>query len=410
MIPVDTLYGWGVCRIPIQRPPLHRGVRAKETAWPGAEAPWTLLREVSWKGAGGTLLLALFALAGLLLLNRLFTPPPPLPVEIAVRLFTSEPIPPAPVAAPPRPSPAPPVKIASIPAPAPPLPAPPAPPVPRMSRQQLDLIPPAEPLPPPVVPRTVPKPVPAAGRLPQHSLALQRPADTLHLAVTPSPPRLARRDTAGPALPATSPVRLQPAVAVELAGLGPAVSLPAHRNDAKPAALPQRVLAGGGTATTEILPAPGLLPGPTSQHTATDDLPGPPRTIALAAAAAAPDLAGPAQQTARTAPAATQAAMPDTAFAFLDRLRPEDLNPDVLVPLNQLLTCLDPQEEQVLRTRLAALLGGPAQCRHGGVVFAVRHPESAYSLHLDIYNYGGLDLGDRCAALRLAIQSCAPRR
>jgi hypothetical protein len=49
-------------------------------------------------------------------------------------------------------------------------------------------------------------------------------------------------------------------------------------------------------------------------------------------------------------------------------------------------------------------------CRSGGVVFDIRNPESAYSIHIDLYNYEQREFQDRCDALRLAVQSCNARR
>ncbi len=75
-----------------------------------------------------------------------------------------------------------------------------------------------------------------------------------------------------------------------------------------------------------------------------------------------------------------------------------------MVNLNRLRTCLDPTAETTLKSRLAAMLSQPALCRSGGVVFDIRNPESAYSIHLDIYNYEQREFKDRCDALN----ACGP--
>lgn len=97
-------------------------------------------------------------------------------------------------------------------------------------------------------------------------------------------------------------------------------------------------------------------------------------------------------------------------FAFLDQLAPAELDRSLLVSLNRLRTCRDPRAELQLRTRLATLLSRPALCRSGGVVFDVLYPESAYSVHIDLYNYEQKEFSDRCAALRQAIDCFEARR
>jgi hypothetical protein len=101
---------------------------------------------------------------------------------------------------------------------------------------------------------------------------------------------------------------------------------------------------------------------------------------------------------------------PGKSYDFLDLVGPADLDRTVMVNLNQLQTCLDPEEELKLKTRLAAMLSRPGQCRAGGVVFDIRQPESAYSIHIDLYNYEQREFQDRCSALRLAVYSCDARR
>jgi hypothetical protein len=101
---------------------------------------------------------------------------------------------------------------------------------------------------------------------------------------------------------------------------------------------------------------------------------------------------------------------PGKSYDFLDLVGAADLDRTVMMSLNQLQTCLDPEEELKLKTRLAAMLSRPGQCRSGGVVFDIRQPESAYSIHVNLYNYEQKEFQDRCSALRLAVYSCGVRR
>jgi hypothetical protein len=98
------------------------------------------------------------------------------------------------------------------------------------------------------------------------------------------------------------------------------------------------------------------------------------------------------------------------SFDFLDSMASSDLDRSFMVSLNRLRTCRDPGEETKLKTSLASLLNQPAMCRSGGVVFDIRNPESAYSIHINLYNYEQKEFQDRCDALRLAVQSCKARR
>jgi hypothetical protein len=91
------------------------------------------------------------------------------------------------------------------------------------------------------------------------------------------------------------------------------------------------------------------------------------------------------------------------SFDYLDRVAPADLDRNRLLSLNQLSTCRDPQAEMKLRTSLATLVSKPGTCRSGGVVFAIHQPESAWSVHVDIYNYENVEFRDRCAALQMAL-------
>jgi hypothetical protein len=120
-------------------------------------------------------------------------------------------------------------------------------------------------------------------------------------------------------------------------------------------------------------------------------------------------LSGPATTALKTG---TQAAapLPSGEYDFLDKVAPEDLDPSVMVSLNRLRTCRDPEEEIRLKTRLASMLNRPAICRSGGCLFDIRYQESAYSIHIDLYNYEKRDFKDRCEALSLAVNSCKGRR
>ncbi|MBE0597413.1 MAG: hypothetical protein IH614_09095, partial [Desulfuromonadales bacterium] len=98
------------------------------------------------------------------------------------------------------------------------------------------------------------------------------------------------------------------------------------------------------------------------------------------------------------------------SFDFLEGVPSAELDPAKLVSLNRLRTCRDPEAEKQLKTRLATLLSRPQLCRSGGVIFDVRHPESAWSIHVDLFNYEQREFPDRCAALQLAVDCFAGRR
>jgi hypothetical protein len=120
-------------------------------------------------------------------------------------------------------------------------------------------------------------------------------------------------------------------------------------------------------------------------------------------APAAPVKQGPVARVA--VPEAIQAKDP----AFLANLSADQLDRSYLVSFNSLRTCPDPEEEHRLKTRLAILVSRPGTCPVGKVVFDFKNPESAYSIHIDIYNYGKVAFPDRCSALQMAVD-CQQRR
>jgi hypothetical protein len=124
---------------------------------------------------------------------------------------------------------------------------------------------------------------------------------------------------------------------------------------------------------------------------------------------AAVNLPGPhVEKTAKPKAAGTEGI--SESYDRLDLLGPGELDPSVAMSLSRLRTCRDPGEEMTLKSRLAAMLGNPTRCRSGGVVFDIRNVESAYSTHIDIYNYERREFRDRCAALQVIIDACAARR
>lgn len=133
--------------------------------------------------------------------------------------------------------------------------------------------------------------------------------------------------------------------------------------------------------------------------------------VALADGKADVELAGPAA-TAMNTGTSQSTVMPtgSETFGFLDFLASGELDQSLMVSLNRLRTCSDPGEETKLKAHLAGLLSQPAKCRTGGVLFDIRNPESAYSIHIDLYNYEQKEFKDRCDALKLAVQSCEARR
>jgi len=106
--------------------------------------------------------------------------------------------------------------------------------------------------------------------------------------------------------------------------------------------------------------------------------------------------------------------LPDT-FLTLPEGKPFDpsslgaLDPALLVKFSDLQTCLDPGAEMSLKSRLASLVVSDSAFKDEGLVFYIQNPRTAYDIRVDVYNYGSLKLGDRCAVLMRAI-SCVEKK
>ena len=85
-----------------------------------------------------------------------------------------------------------------------------------------------------------------------------------------------------------------------------------------------------------------------------------------------------------------------------------EIDPSRLISLRKLRVCADPEEEFNLKTKLATLLDGPSKCRANGMIFFFKYPESGYTIKVDIYNPQGELLTDRCSVLYSAIESIMP--
>lgn len=81
-----------------------------------------------------------------------------------------------------------------------------------------------------------------------------------------------------------------------------------------------------------------------------------------------------------------------------------DIDPSQIISLKEFNVCIDPGEEFRLKTKLATLLDKPVRCGVGGTLFFFRYTESAYTIKVDIYNPQGTLAGDRCSVLQLAIE------
>lgn len=81
-------------------------------------------------------------------------------------------------------------------------------------------------------------------------------------------------------------------------------------------------------------------------------------------------------------------------------------DPARMISLNQLKACIDPDAELELKTKLATELDIAGNCSIRNMVFFYKYPENAYTLQVDVYNPE--NFGDRCDALRTAIQCVNP--
>lgn len=458
MIPGGDPYGWGVFSVP-----MPHEVRPAD---PAGTPLWRLLfRDVPWRNVLFSVVMTCLAGIALLLFGRsqpapLLRPEPP-PVEVTVLLREEVKIvpPPAVVTTPPpkpmpvpkpavKPPPKPPEPQVVRPAPAPPVvrPVPAPPPKPQPLRP-----PPTEaPLPQPAQMARLPQrqapatampqrqadmkmqaeavlPVaPSAAtyqqnprstrsaEMPQQATTFRTEAPVAGLAVQPATGRVAERAADRPSLPKSAASAFGTPAREQLATVDTGLSQTRYATPSAAASMPapapsRAVTTGrGGDPAVAAPQARGLRTDLGARKT---EAPAMERSaVAFAGAGGEPTLSGPAAAAIQTTTTTASALPAGGSFDFLDLMAPADLDQSVLVSLNKLRTCRDPAAENRLKTKLAALLNGPARCRAGGVVFAIRNPESAYSIHVDLYNYEQREFRDRCDALELAVRSCETRR
>lgn len=424
----DDLYGWGVFNIPIERQSSSGSSPESRQKALNAEPLRQLWRDVPWKRTGACILLTFLCLGVFLFLNRKALQPPfpsePQPVKIAFRIFEEVPAVPLPIpekkvrTAEKTPEP---IRIQPPPADIQ-LPSPPSLLAPRSeprplrqvqgpSRQEAG----KTELPEPSRSSYEQRRETASADLPKRTASLRNEAASVKLGEGPRRRPAAERGTQREALPGSTATALKPSDEIDLKDAAPRMNA-RYENLADspdvPAPPPRGAGApgSGGEADIRLPKATAFVePGPRKAFA----MPPPAErgpSFAGMGRTADPDLTGPAVQRSslpelRPAPDASE-----NSYELLDLVGREELDRSVMVSLNRLRTCLDPNEELTLKTRLASLLSRPGQCRSGGVVFDIRHPESAYSIHIDLYNYEQREFQDRCSALRLAVYSCEARR
>lgn len=77
-------------------------------------------------------------------------------------------------------------------------------------------------------------------------------------------------------------------------------------------------------------------------------------------------------------------------------------DPSLLVSLNQLRACVDQSEEDRLRTRLATMLETEGRCRTGNMIFFFKYPQDGWTMQVSLYN--PIEFADKCSALLAAIE------
>ncbi len=264
---------------------------------------------------------------------------------------------------------------------------------------------------------------PASASLPSSATTTLNNSATVELntgalvGTKPAVTKIAGRKLAKASLPSTATAAFGSPTAVELDSVDTRVSSVRYEVSRQTSSLPttarRQTIATGRSQETDIgsPQMSGILPD-IDGH-ATDNVPpvADSTAVSLAGGSADVSLVGPAATVRNmAAPEATALPIVSGSYDFLDSISFSKLDQSVMVSLNRLSTCSDPGEESKLKTRLAALLSQPGLCRSGGVVFDIRNPESAYSIHIDLYNYEQKEFQDRCDALRLAVQSCEARR
>jgi hypothetical protein len=257
----------------------------------------------------------------------------------------------------------------------------------------------------------------ATAALPSQKASFSTDAAVSELVAQPAPRRVAERSSARASLPSKATVAISRPNATELNAVETGLSNVQYETVRPTPSLPAsaRMAAVGTSRGGEA-----AIASPQASGVRTDigervsDAPAPVSgraSVAFSGAGSEESLIGPAATVINTTTQmATALPVGDGSFDFLDSMASSDLDRSLMVSLNRLRTCRDPGEEKKLKTSLASLLSQPAMCRTGGVVFDIRNPESAYSIHVNFFNYEQREFQDRCDALRLAVQSCEARR
>jgi hypothetical protein len=98
----------------------------------------------------------------------------------------------------------------------------------------------------------------------------------------------------------------------------------------------------------------------------------------------------------------TSAAPKEGNVSFVTGIDAGSLDPALLVSLNQLGACVDQSEEDRLRTRLATMLETEGRCRTGNMIFIFKYPQDGWTMQVSLYN--PVDFADKCSALQAAIE------
>jgi hypothetical protein len=256
--------------------------------------------------------------------------------------------------------------------------------------------------------------------LPQQRSSFSTDAAVPEVVAQLAPKRVAERRSARASLPSKATVALGSPAAAELNAVDTGLSSVRYDTSRQAQSLPASTrmasLATSRGAAADIgSPQMNSVNPDMNERSPASTAPVPGRApVTISAAGPEEALIGPTATVRATAapvaPVASNLPVDGGSFDFLDSMASTELDRSFMVSLNRLRTCRDPAEEKKLKTSLAALLSQPAMCRSGGVVFDIRNPESAYSIHVDFYNYEQREFQDRCDALRLAVQSCEARR
>jgi hypothetical protein len=401
VIPEEPTYGWGAGGLPMPREAVRTPLRPAPSV---ATVPFA--RDLPWRGLLGSVLLTIIALASLLYLSRYLPPvtlhPQMASVKITVRL--PEPTVEVPVMVE---QPPPTIK----PPEAPPRTRPVRTPPPEIRAQSTPEIAMQRTAPAPALPiMAEQEPGPAeAAELPRTDRTVQLGGNEAP-SLGPGPDLRPRGERSSSVLPERGSVVLGSPAPLDLATIDSGMPRQQHyRADRGEAEIAEPVRQAtlrvdAGEASLGIDPA--LHTQRFQGSTAADSLPeARPAAATLGRAPVEVIPLPPPAVKPKEAPAVSSLpAGAASSFDHLDRMAPADLDGMYLVSLNRLRTCRDPQTEMKLRTQLASLVRQPGTCRTGGVVFAILQPETAWSIHVDIYDFEQREFQDRCAALGLAAQ------